>query len=100
MPLTYTTAPSTLDGFGSRTLALAGACRGKLVRLVETPIEHLVWQRIRYSSGMYLVADQEQFNRLRRSGIVQPLAGNCPACQQGMSGERHTCLTSKATEES
>jgi hypothetical protein len=50
---TYTTAPPEYDGFGSETIAVVGTLAGKPVRQVETPVEHIEWQRQRYGSGLY-----------------------------------------------
>ena len=67
---TYTEAPEDYDGFGTRTLepnvgtVTCGIHAGRPVRMVSTPLEHLAWQRARYSSGMYLSASQEQFESL------------------------------------
>jgi hypothetical protein len=58
---TLTDAPACYDGFGTRTARVLvlppdgwhGNGRGGPVREVETPKEHVEWQRSRYSSGLY-----------------------------------------------
>lgn len=45
----WTTAPASYDGFGTRTLSQAGA-----LREVEVDPEHIAWQQGRYQSGGYL----------------------------------------------
>lgn len=59
---TWTTAPVDYDGFGTRTVRIAGYdSRSRPVRLVETPTEHVDWQRHRYWSGaIYLVVHSEE----------------------------------------
>jgi hypothetical protein len=65
---TLTTAPDDYDGFGTRTVRIAGWLQRtdrepEEVRLVETPEEHVDWQRGRYSSGIYLVNTPEQWRK-------------------------------------
>lgn len=64
--LTFTNAPESYDGFGTRTLKpIVGIDRqGKPVRLVSTPLEHYEWQRMRYRSGLYLAASPEEWGEL------------------------------------
>lgn len=94
MVVTYTDAPPRYDGFGTRTRKVLGFLRGPLgaraVREVETPQEHLSWQRGRYQSGMYLSADEEQLPRVR--SLFLPLQGSCPFCGESMAPPEHTCL--------
>ena len=67
----YTTAPVDYDGFGTRTVRLAGHTdRGKTVRLVETADEHATWQRLRYQSGMCLAVDESEWRKLVGYGLA------------------------------
>lgn len=60
---TYTDAPEVYDGFGTMTISKnQGKTRQGLVRCVETPSEHLDWQRMRYGSGNYLHASQDEWD--------------------------------------
>lgn len=60
---TYTTAPEAYDGFGTRTIETIGTFDGKEVRVIETPEEHVQWQRSRNESGMYFAVDEATFKR-------------------------------------
>lgn len=64
MATTYTNAPTDFDGFGTHTVSIAGTYQGQNVRVVETPDEHVNWQRARYASGMYLSASEVDWTRL------------------------------------
>lgn len=61
---TYTTATSDYDGFGTELVAFIGRLKGVPVRQVETPGEHLEWQRMRYGSGSYGAYTPEEFQAL------------------------------------
>lgn len=77
--VTYTTAPEDYDGFGTRTVRVAGAMRGKSVREVQTPARQSEWQRQRYySGGIYLVADPHKWGELVAYGIAEA-ADDAPA---------------------
>jgi hypothetical protein len=68
---TYTTAGEEYDGFGTRTLKIAGKTnRSKVVRLVMTPEPHVGWQRARYSSGLHLAVDIEEWRKLVAYGLA------------------------------
>jgi hypothetical protein len=43
---------------------LCGSRVGNSVRIVETPPEHVEWQRLRYESGGYIAADSVGMARL------------------------------------
>ena len=62
--ITYTTAPSDYDGFGTETLRVVGTMAGKPVRQVDTPVEHVEWQRQRYGSGLYPAYTAKEFREL------------------------------------
>lgn len=59
--LTYTTAPRAYDGFGTEELGIVGTLNGTPLRKVETPVEHVQWQRGRYGSGMHPAYDEAAF---------------------------------------
>lgn len=66
MARTYTDAPERYDGFGTKTVKILGTISaGRPVRLVETPDEHIEWQRTRYGSGMYFAADETEWQRIK-----------------------------------
>ena len=73
MTRTYTTCPESYDGFGTCTVRVAGTDgRGKKIRLVETPEQHVEWQRQRYySGGIYMAVDEPEFAKLVTYGIVE-----------------------------
>jgi len=56
---TITCAPEAYDSFGTETIEILGKTkrRGRAVRLVRTPAQHVEWQRMRYSSGLHLSMD-------------------------------------------
>lgn len=62
--ITVTDAPEAYDGFGTRTVEILGQLRGKPLRLVETPEDHVEWQRGCYLSGMYLASNREDFEKM------------------------------------
>ena len=62
---TYTTAPVDYDGFGTETVAIVGMFHKKPLRHVETPVEHVEWQRMRYGSGLHCALDTEEFARIQ-----------------------------------
>lgn len=68
--LTYTDAPTDYDGFRTHTIRIVGKLCGKEVRLVETPTEHVNWQRARYASGMYLSANQDEWEKLAVMAVM------------------------------
>ena len=70
---TFTTAPVDYDGFGTVTLKSPAGCteRGREVRLVLTPPEHVNWQRARYQSGMHMAVDDAEWQKLVSYGLVQ-----------------------------
>lgn len=71
---TYTDAPEDYDGFGTETVKVIGKTRRGMVRMVETPQEHVEWQRLRYASGMYLYASAAELPRLLETpAIIEPL---------------------------
>ena len=72
MTRTYTTAPESYDGFGTKTARIAGADkRGREVRLVETPDAYVEWQRNRYHSGaVYMVVDEVEWQKLVSYGLA------------------------------
>lgn len=60
--VTYTNAPTNYDGFGTITLARVKSARMMkgaecIIRKVATPAEHVVWQRMRYCSGLNFAMD-------------------------------------------
>lgn len=60
--LTFTTAPPSYDGFGTRIMKEhVGDYLGNVVRLVSTPVEYAKWQRDRYKSGLYLAVTLDQW---------------------------------------
>lgn len=70
---TWTTAPESYDGFGTETVrkVVGWDNRGRPVRLVETPVGYVDWQRARYRSGaVYLVADAYDWSELRRHELA------------------------------
>jgi hypothetical protein len=70
---TYTTAPADYDGFGSETVRVLGCFNDKPLRQVETPLEHVQWQRDRYGSGLYPAFTEEQMATLVASRWYTPL---------------------------
>lgn len=69
---TYTTAPPEYDGFGTATVeVLDWLDAGKRFRRVETPTEHVVWQRTRYESGCYAAMDEGKFRAACAAGLFQ-----------------------------
>lgn len=54
---TWTTAPASYDGFGTKRIAVVGMTKhGREVWEVHTPKAHIAWQRGRYySGGVYAV---------------------------------------------
>jgi hypothetical protein len=69
---TYTTAPQAYDGFGTTTM-MANVGRTKaqeVIRLVETPPEHVPWQRSRYRSGMYVAVGESEWYDLVAHHLV------------------------------
>lgn len=70
---TYTTAGEEYDGFGTKTVnPKAGVTdRGKVVRLVSTPVENLNWQRMRYGSGLHAALDQKQWQEWLDYGFAK-----------------------------
>jgi hypothetical protein len=71
--VTYTTAPESYDGFGTRTVdAVVGRLKGGTeVRRVETPSEHVNWQRQRYHSGaIFLVANEQEWKEHIEYGLA------------------------------
>ena len=62
---TYTTAPVDYDGFGTETVAVVGTFDKKPLRHVETPVEHVEWQRMRYGSGLHCALDVEEFRKIQ-----------------------------------
>jgi hypothetical protein len=79
MTETYTSAPESYDGFGTRTVRIAGYDkRDRPIRLVETPDEHAEWQRNRYYSGaVYLVVSETEWRKL----VDLELVTETPRCQ-------------------
>jgi hypothetical protein len=70
--ITYTTAPEAYDSFGTKTLAIIGTdSRGNSVRKVASQARHAEWQRGRYGSGLYMVADEAELQKLVRYGLVK-----------------------------
>ncbi len=60
--VTYTDAPTDYDGFGTETVEVLDIkTRRGMVRKVQTPKEHVGWQRGRYGSGMYYSLDEAGF---------------------------------------
>jgi len=58
----YTTAPEDYDGFGTRTVETIGkGVRGKAWRLIETPAEHINWQKGRNGSGLHPTWSREEW---------------------------------------
>jgi len=65
MVITYTTAQVDYDWFGTRTIAVVGhASNGKAIRKVESPAERVEAQRDRYASGLHMVADETEWQKL------------------------------------
>ncbi len=72
---TYTDAPDRYDGFGTRTVRIIGTMTcgshaGQPVREVQTPAEHVQWQRLRYMSGLNLACTAEDL-RGNCKGLVE-----------------------------
>ena len=72
--ITYTDAPEAYDGFGTVTLAVAGRTEKRPVRKVDTPEQHVEWQRMRYGSGMNLYATEERWAEIKDAVLVDPEA--------------------------
>lgn len=62
--VTYTTAEEAYDGFGTQTAEVVGTTRGKTIRKVTTPAQHVNWQRMRYGSGLHMAIDEAEFRKL------------------------------------
>lgn len=62
---TWTDAPAEYDGFGTKTVQVVGRTARGTVRIVETPVGHVTWQRGRYDSGMYLSCDADRWLAIR-----------------------------------
>lgn len=58
-----TTAPVDYDGFGTREIRQVGTDGRKVYRLVDVQNAHLVWQCMRYESGMHIAWDEEQWEK-------------------------------------
>ena len=69
---TYTTAPQVYDSFGTVTITghVAQARAHEMIRLVETPAEHVLWQRRRYRSGMYVAVGEDEWRDLVAHKLV------------------------------
>lgn len=71
----YTTAEEIYDGFGTQTIRKVGKTkRNQIVRMVETPPQHVEWQRARYASGLHLAIDQHQWEDLVACGLAEEIA--------------------------
>ena len=80
--VTYTTAPEDYDWFGTHTVTIAGKDkRGKTVRMVMSDPKHVDAQRGRYASGLHMVADQAEWDKLVSYNLVikeNPMVGAVP----------------------
>lgn len=71
--ITYTTAPTDYDWFGTRTVALAGVdSRGKTIRKVSGPSNRVEAQRGRYASGLHMAVDETEWKKLVDYKLVTP----------------------------
>jgi hypothetical protein len=69
--ITYTTAPSDYDWFGTTTVAVVGtASNGKTIRKVIGPASRVEAQRDRYASGLHMVADEAEWAKLVAQKLV------------------------------
>lgn len=70
--ITYTTAPKSFDGNGTRTLRTIGVTDlGTPVRMVCTPARYVRWQRQQYWNGIvYMTADEAEWQRQLAAGVV------------------------------
>lgn len=69
----YTSAPEAYDGFGTHTTDTEVAVdhRGRVLRKAAIDPEHLNWQSMRYSSGLYACLSEEQLDEAVRHGIYE-----------------------------
>lgn len=83
---TYTTAPTDYDWFGTTTVKIAGHDkRGRPIRLVTSDPRHAQAQRGRYASGLHMVADDAEWEKLVDYKLVTVLKAN-PAHYVGNPG--------------
>ena len=74
-----TSAPATLDGFGTRTVEhLPYRSRAKLVqfRLVAVRADVIDWQAARYSSGHHTALPPGEFDTWVELGLVEAIPGS------------------------
>lgn len=71
---THTTAPEAYDGFGTKTVARDHIHDSKgIVRTVETPSEHIEWQRLRYASGGHLALTDDGLAESIEYGFIKKM---------------------------
>jgi hypothetical protein len=71
--ITYTTAPTDYDWFGTKTVALVGVdSRGKTIRKVSGPSSRVEAQRGRYASGLHMAVDETEWQKLVDYKLVTP----------------------------
>jgi hypothetical protein len=51
--VTYTTAPTEYNGFGTRIAQVMGTYNGHIMRRITAPEHHVRWQRDRYGGGLF-----------------------------------------------
>jgi len=69
--VTYTTAPTDYDWFGTTTVAVAGVDkRGKTIRKVTSPASRVDAQRGRYASGLHMAVDETEWQKLVSYNLV------------------------------
>ena len=80
MSTLYTTAPADYDGFGTITDDIAGHDKhGKQVRRVTVDPAYLNWQVMRYTSGLYMAADETEWQKLVQYQLCKQETSNASA---------------------
>jgi len=71
--ITYTTAPTNYDWFGTHTLEenVGTTTNGKTIRKVAGPATRVEAQRGRYGSGLHLAVDENEWDKLVRYELVK-----------------------------
>lgn len=72
--IVYTTAPGDYDYSYVEVLAIAGWTKSRLpkpIRKVSIPTEKSAVQKARYASGLHMVADQTEFDKLVAYDLVK-----------------------------
>lgn len=69
----FTTAPQDYDGFGTKTLdpKYAITHHGDPIRKVEIHNDHLVWQTMRYASGLHRASTEAELADEIRYGFAK-----------------------------